>query len=218
MPEEILNNAAPAASTPETPAEVVASAAKEVAESKPVAEEGTLLGKKVDEGAATVAPVKAEVPEKYEVKAPEGMTIDSAVLDAVSPVFKELGLSNEGAQKLVDAYAPQVTAMLERQQQEAMTAYANIKKEWKAETIKELGVNSDKELAYAAKFINAFGSDDLRKVLDDTGLGNNIHFVRALIKAGKAFGTDTFPEGSKGAGQPLSDSEKAKSLFPTMKE
>jgi hypothetical protein len=216
MADEILT-VTPASTTPDAstnPADVVASAAKEVTESTPKADESTLLGKKADE-VVTPAPAAVAVPDKYEIKAPEGMTIDPVTLEAVTPVFKELGLSQEGAQKLVDAYAPQVSAMLQKQQDEAIQTYQSIKDEWKAETVKELGVNGDKELALAAKAINQFGDDSLRKMLDDTGLGNNIHAVKFFIKVGKAFSSDSFPDPASQKGHALTEDEKAKSLFPT---
>src|SRR6185437_10360924 len=43
-------------------------------------------------------------PESYDFKAPEGKELNSKFLDRATPVFKELGLSQANAQKLVDTY------------------------------------------------------------------------------------------------------------------
>lgn len=216
MPEDLVTGT-PTAEAPvvdQKPAEPVVSDAKGEAESKPT-EEPTLLGKKSEE--VKTEPPKT-VPEKYEIKAPEGMELDEKALEAVTPVFKELGISQEGAQKLIDTYGTQVSAILQKQQEQAVGEFKKITDGWKQETIKELGVTADVEMAHAAKFIDKFGTDEVRKVLDDTGLGNNIHVVRMLIKAGKAFGQDSFPDPSSQKGVAKTEIEKAKALFPTMKE
>lgn len=43
----------------------------------------------------------AQLPEKYELTAPEGFEIDDALLAEVDPVFRELKLTNEQADKLM---------------------------------------------------------------------------------------------------------------------
>lgn len=220
MPEEVLVNVEPAAGAAGTgtPAgtEPAASDVTKEAESTPVTEDDTILGKGEEE-ASGEGTTKVVVPEKYEFKLPEGVELDASAMEAVSPVFKELGISNDGAQKLVDVYMSQVTSLLEKQKEDAIKSFSDIKNEWKAETIKELGPESDKELAFAAKFINKFGGNELRSVLNDSGLGNNVHVVKAFIKAGKAFSSDSFPD-STTKKVALTDSERAKALFPTMKE
>ena len=56
--------------------------------------------------AAPAAPTGA--PETYaDFKAPEGQTLDKATIEAALPIFKELGLSQDAAQKLVDFHAAQ---------------------------------------------------------------------------------------------------------------
>ncbi|MCV5473515.1 peptidase, partial [Escherichia coli] len=43
-------------------------------------------------------------PEKYEFQAAEGVELDADALKDFEPVARELNLTNEQAQKLVDAY------------------------------------------------------------------------------------------------------------------
>ena len=45
------------------------------------------------------------VPDKYEFKAPEGYEVDQKFLDDATPVLKELGLTQEQANKLFDIQA-----------------------------------------------------------------------------------------------------------------
>ena len=57
----------------------------------------------------------AAVPEKYEIKPPEGMQLDQAMMEKAAPLFKELKLSNEGAQKLANFYAATLGEIQQKQ-------------------------------------------------------------------------------------------------------
>ena len=221
MPEVDATQAVAAAATAapavSKPSEAVADAAKTVAEESPK-EDATLLGDEGKKDGVVATPeVKAVVPEKYEIKAPEGMTVDQGLLDTVTPIFKELGISQEGAQKLADAYAPQVSKMLESQKQEAINGFQKMVTEWKDQTTKDLGANGAKELAHAAKFIDRFGGTELRQVLNETGLGNHPIMVKAFIAAGKAIANDSFPDSSNKGKSLDTEDAKAATLFPTQK-
>jgi len=150
-------------------------------------------------------------PEKYEIKVPEGMTLDSDTLDMFTPIFKELGITQEGAQKLVDAYVPLIQSTTEKTRKESMSAYKQLVDGWKSETMKELGVGSEKELSYCGKAIQKFGNNELREILNETGLGNHKSLVSFMAKVGKTISEDTFVD----SGKPMQvDPEKA--LYPTM--
>ena len=226
MPEEIVTapvtTAATTAPADAKPSEVVADAAKAVAAESKEPDGQTLLGEtgekaeaKPGEKVEPIAP--AVVPEKYEVKVPEGMTLDKATLDALTPVFKDLKLGQDSVQKLVDAYAPQVKSMMEAQQQAAIASYKATVDGWKAETLKELGNDASKELSYAAKFIDKYGDPKVRELLNETGVGNNIALAKLFIAAGKAISSDSFPDsGKKGTGE-MTAEEAAAKLFPSSK-
>lgn len=173
-------------------------------ETTPVAEETTLLGTEVK---TETTEVKAEekkeeakpvVPEKYEIKAPEGMEVDSAMMEKFAPIFKELNLTNEQAQKLADAYAPYVKAQSEAQRAESLKSYQGIVDGWKADSQKEFGNELPAQLGLAAKAIDKLGTKEeatkLREVLNETGLGNHPSIIRFFVNAGKRLGEDTFAE------------------------
>lgn len=180
----------------------------------------------VKEKAAADAKSKT-VPEKYEVKAPEGMKVDQVFLDTkLAPVLKEHGVTQEALQKIIDVYAPHLQEQLKQgitaQQDDAINAWKDNVKAWKAETKEVYGTKLDSEMAYAAKAINKLSSDPkaLRELLNDkpgttgTGLGNNKLIAEMFIKAGKFLGEDTFPIGSKAAGEAdTSDEAKAERMF-----
>lgn len=183
-----------------------APAPAETAQAAPEQEdETTLLNKK-----ATEAP---GVPEKYEVKLPEGMELDAGMLDKFTPVFKELKLPQEAVQKLAEAYAPMVKEMAEAQMKQGVDGFKQIVREWKDETIQKLGGDYEKKVAAAATAIDKFGSPELRKLFDDTGVGNNYEMVNFLIKVGQAISPDSFPGGSTAPSGPTLDV-----LYPTMKK
>ena len=224
MPEQdaaqTVAAAAAAAPVAGKPAEVVADAAKIAAESEPK-EEATLLGEEGKKDAVVAPPENKVIPEKYDLKIPEGMTLDQVMLDKITPVFKELGLTQEGAQKLADVYAPYISQMMETQQKSAVGEFNKMVGEWKAQTTQELskdGAKSEVELAHAAKFIDKFGGPELRQILNETGLGNHVAVVKAFVKAGKAIASDSFPDSSQ-KGKPLDTMEaKAEALYPTSKQ
>ena len=168
------------------------------------------------------------VPDKYTLKAPEGMKVDEAFLnDKLAPVLKTYGVTQEAFQKIIDVYAPHLQEQQKQgialQQTEAIKAWKDNVKAWGEETKAFFGPKLNEEMAYAAKAINKFSSDPkaLRELLNDkpgttgTGLGNNKLLVEFMIKAGKLLGEDTFPKGNPPPGEKdTSDEAKAKRLFP----
>ncbi len=197
----------PVAETPAAPAVEVAEPAKgtTLLTNEEVAEDGdkTLLGKESkEESDADADKTKAadakdkSVPEKYEVKVPEGMSIDNTMLDTMTPVFKDMGLTGEQVQKLVDAYAPLVQSQVKVQQEAAIKEWQNTTNTWKEETKKTLGPDVAKEMSFAAKAIEKSGVKGLRELVDETGVGNALPLVQFFIWAGKQFSSDNFVDGS----------------------
>jgi hypothetical protein len=173
-----------------------------------VAEEETLLGKKEE--------VKVEAPENYEFKLPEGMELDTGLFEKFEPILKEIGISQEQAQKLVDVYAPHVQSQAEEASKVALEEYQKTIEGWKSETLKELGKEPEKQLALAAKAIDKFGGQKLRDALEDSGFGNHPDMVRAFISIGKVISDDSFIDPSEKKNKP--QGIDARTIFPSMKE
>jgi hypothetical protein len=145
-------------------------------------------------------------PEKYEFKSPDGAQFDDAVLGAYSEVAKELNLSQEAAQKVLDKVAPVIQARQAEQIKAARTAWAQ-----SAMADKEFGGdNLPENIATAKKALETFGTPGLTKLLNETGLGNHPEVIRAFYRAGKAISEDKFV-GGKGA-PPAADD--VRSLYP----
>ena len=161
---------------------------------------------------------KSVVPEKYDVKVPEGMTLNSDLLEAVTPVFKDLGITQDAAQKLIDAYAPVIAKQAQAQHDAAMQNFDKQIESWGEETKKMLGPDHMKQMAPASKLINAFAGAEapaLRQLLTDTGLGNHPLMVKFMIAAGKAISADKFVEGGNNSQDDSVDAVKGR-FYPSM--
>lgn len=134
-----------------------------------------------------------EVPEKYEIKVPEGMTLDQVFIDELTPVFKELKITQAGAQRLADIYTKKLQAVADTQ----ATDFKNFLKDSYDETVTALGAKYKEELAYVAKVRDMFLSEETREMLDASGLSNNKAFILDLIKLGKLISEDKLVGGKK---------------------
>jgi hypothetical protein len=132
----------------------------------------------------------------YEFKAPEGTKLDAAVISEFSTVAKELGLTQDAAQKIVEKIAPKLAERTATQHAEAFTAYRT---ELQAATKADAEYGGDKfteNLAIANAAVEAFGTPALRELLDKSGLGDHPEIVRAFYRAGKSISQDKFMAGS----------------------
>lgn len=147
-------------------------------------------------------------PEKYEFKVPEGVQLDDKAQTVFSEVARELNLTQEAAQKVLDKMGPVIAG----RHAEALT---QAKAQWveAAQTDKEYGGEKLAEnLSVAKKALDQFGTPELRTLLNESGLGNHPEIIRAFFRAGKAISEDKFVpatgDGPKGAKDP------AKALYP----
>lgn len=142
------------------------------------------------------------VPEKYDLKLPEGSLLDPATVEKISSFAKERGLSNEQAQAILERESASVSEYV-KGQEEGLKAEAQ---KW-VETIrsdKEIGGDAfNKSVEHAKRLVDRYATADFKKVLDDTGLGNHPELVRMLARIGKAMADDTavLPGTSSSTGQ-----------------
>lgn len=137
-------------------------------------------------------PAAEVVPEKYTFTAPEGTEYDPEILESFSGAAKEAGLTQDAAQKLIEKMAPAIAA----RQVDQIQA---IHKEWQESSTADKEFGGEKlaeNLGVARKALNTFGTPELQKLLDDTGLGNHPEVIRAFFRAGKAISEDKFVSGS----------------------
>lgn len=130
------------------------------------------------------------VPDTYaDFVMPEGISVDETALTEAVPIFKELGLTQAQAQKLVDIEAKRVQASSEK----SIEAFTQQKSEWRkqAENDKEFGGDKFEEnVKVAQSAMNRFGTPELKQVLEEYGIGNHPEFVRLMVKVGKLTAED----------------------------
>lgn len=134
-------------------------------------------------------------PESYEAfTMPEGMEADTALIEGISPVLKKLGLSQEGAQELIDAYNTKIQADIVADQ----TASSDMITGWKNELMNDAefgGTKFQENAAIANKAIKEFGTPALLEMLQATGISNHPEMVKFAHKIGSLISEDGFNRG-----------------------
>lgn len=137
-------------------------------------------GEKPKEGEAATG-----APEKYEAfRAPEGFQFAEAAMTEFTGVAKELGLSQDAAQKIVDVYAKHTAEQLAA----PAKAWNDTVSAWTKETtdhpdlkgrLSEVKIN-------VGRALDSLGdpqlADNFRAAMDVTGVGNHPAFVRVFDK------------------------------------
>lgn len=198
-------NAAPASSAPESVAatadKLYGNTQKAPATQDRQAADAAPAGKEPAPAVAEEAKAPAEAPkapEAYEFKVPEGRTFDPEVMTAYSEVAKELNLSQEAAQRLLDAVGPK---MAERQ----LAQVEAVRMGWaeSSKTDREFGGEKLSEnLSVAKKALDQFGTAELRSLLNESGLGNHPEVIRFMFRAGKAISEDRMVTGAAAQAKP----------------
>ncbi|OAN56931.1 hypothetical protein [Sphingobium sp. TCM1] len=173
------------------------SAAESAPDAGDDADESALGGKaKEPEAADPEEPGTPVVPEAYDLTAPEGMAIDPALLEEATPIFREIGLSNEAANKVLPLAQSLMTKSHEAAVQSMIDAGAQQRKAWldEAKADPEIGGGKwDATLHSAAKALDALGYPEgspFRAALTETGFGNHPEMIRAMAKVGAMVGED----------------------------
>ncbi|PZV30047.1 peptidase [Escherichia coli] len=128
-------------------------------------------------------------PEKYEFTTTEGVELDTEAMKDFEPVARDLNLTNEQAQKLVDAY-PKILAGVQQRQADAWQATTE---QWAADVKADKEFGGDKlpeNLSAAQRALDQFGTPELKEYLNTTGLGNHPDLVKVFIKVGRSMSED----------------------------
>ena len=132
----------------------------------------------------------------YEFTMPEGVEIDPETLGNLTGLSRELGLTQEQAQKIADLGAQQAQRWAAAQEQ----AIAEASAQWidTVKTDKEIGGDKMAEkLAVAKRALDRFGTPELTQLLDESRLGNHPELIRAFYRAGKAISDDALVPGGR---------------------
>ena len=143
---------------------------------------------------------------------PEGLQTDEAMLGAIAPVLREIGINQEQFSQLIGAYAKVLgerNTLTTEQAKQAETAQAQATAARDEQWLKQ--VMSDPEIGgkdWQAKVQQAgkiydnpkIVSEGLREALYETGLNKHPEVVRLFCRLSKVFGNDQgfFGQGSGG--------------------
>jgi hypothetical protein len=180
------------------------------------ASDPSLLTSTLDEPAES----KAGAPEKYaDWKVPDGFVLDATAAAEAAPLFKELGLTQEQGQKLVDFYSKNMVASKTASDKAFADARAGWVDQLKADPVlgKELApggkvrttVNSALESLQNPKLVS-----DFKEAMDQSGMGDNPAFVRVIYALASKLTEGTYVQGQpvKGQARP----SPAAAVFPNL--
>lgn len=177
-----------------------------------------------DQAAPAAAPApEAVVPETYQFTAPEGTTLDAKAIESVSPIFKELGLTQSQAQKLVDFHNAQVKA----QSDAISTAIATAREAWRNEVKSDpdIGSRIPEVQTEIGRALDKLGDQKLvksfREAMDTTGMGDNPALIKTLFRFAKMVNEGTHITGGNPSelGQSRPNGAKpsaAQAMYPTL--
>lgn len=161
--------------------------------------EATAEPAKTETASADAAPAypskdtaKPSAPESYDFKSPEGFDVSPDVVSAYAGVAKELGLSQEAAQSILEKMTP----ILSNQNVQLLEgAVVQWKTAQKAD--KEYGGDKlDENLSVAKKALDAFGTPELIELLDQSKLRDHPEVIRAFYRVGKQLSEDSIVRGT----------------------
>lgn len=150
---------------------------------------------------------KDGAPEAYgEFTVPEGIEIDASVLEQFQGTAKELNLSQDQAQKLIDMQSDLAKVSTAK----AEAAWADQQTKWReaAENDEEFGKGKyDESVSIARSGMLEIGGSPLARALEETGMGNHPEFIRFMYRVGKATRDDNFHFGKDASSAPKSHAD-----------
>lgn len=181
----------------------------------------SLLGGKPDDnsgegdGGSKDGSAASNAPESYaEFKVPEGVSVSESQLEAATPVFKDLGLSQEAAQKLVDLQVKNF--------QDQQAAWVETSKQWQDELKKDPDIggaafndNVERARALVDRVLGKEDAQDLRELFQQ-GYGNFPPLFRFVVRLANAVSEDSFGGRSTPDKATRSEKDKLMEAYPTM--
>ncbi|MCC7304755.1 MAG: hypothetical protein IT558_00690 [Alphaproteobacteria bacterium] len=142
---------------------------------------------------------------------PEGFKADPELIKELEGFVNEHGLTKEAAEKL----APLGAKVAERAVAQINEGYAEVRNGWREAVANDPVIGNKQAMAIANKGLEAYGSPELRKLADETGLGDHPEFIRAFHKIGLTVKEDVIERGGSGD---LKSSDAAEVMYPSMKK
>jgi len=161
------------------------------------------------------------VPDSYELpEPPQGLEADPKLLDIMSPVLREAGITDKQFAKLAPAYYEVEVARMQREAREVDQQIES----WREEVRDDPQIGGDNlaetgqmcKTALSRLCDNEEHHKDVVELLQDTGIGNHRAIVRLLRNAGMRLSDDTFVGAASGAAPTPSGEAALASEYPAM--
>lgn len=122
---------------------------------------------------------RPETPEGYDIEWPkrENVEWDPDLQQQFGKLAHDIGLSKKQFEALVEFEGERVGIIAHTGAKALKAAEDTLQEEW--------GGNFTRNVAYAQRAVGEIGGDELKAVLDDTGLGNNPIIAKAMYKIGR---------------------------------
>lgn len=149
-------------------------------------------------GDKPTAEPKPAVPESYtDFSVPEGHTLDAATIESATPIFRELGLSQEQAQKLVDFYSAKIGEINSANEGYMEQMRTEWREQLKADPV--IGGKLDQAKVTIGRALDRLPTevrDNFKAAMDLTGGGDNPAIVRAVYELAQMVGEGTHVTGN----------------------
>lgn len=143
-------------------------------------------------------PESVGAPEAYaDFSIPEGHTLDAATIESATPIFRELGLSQDQAQKLVDFYSTQVGKINAENEGYMETMRTQWREELKAD--KDIGGKLDQvkvEIGRAIDRLPPTVREPFKEAMNLTGAGDHPAVIKAIHAFASLIGEGTHVTGN----------------------
>ena len=150
-----------------------------------------------NESAAEPKPESAGAPEAYtDFTVPEGHTLDAAAIESATPIFRELGLSQDQAQRLVSFYSEQIGKINSENEGFMETMRTQWREELKAD--KDIGGKLDAvkvDISRALDRLPTEVRDNFKSAMDLTGAGDHPAIIKAMYSLASLIGEGTHVSG-----------------------
>lgn len=161
------------------------------------------------------AEAKNVVPEKYDLKKPEGSLLSDEHITGIAEFAKAQGLTNEKAQALLNRESQLQTEAREAVVTEQAAQMTKLQEGWitTASNDKEYGgAEFAKNAELAKRVLVKFGTPEFNAILEDPKqgrFGNHPELLRVLVRIGKAMSEDQFiSPGAHGGKKEVSVADK----------
>lgn len=146
--------------------------------------------------ARSEAEAKNAVPDKYDLKKPEGSLLSDEHIKGIAEFAKTHGLTNEKAQALLNRESQLQTAAREAVVAEQAEQVSKLQESWITTASKDTeygGAEFAKNSELAKRVLVKFGTPEFNAILDDPKqgrFGNHPELLRVFVRIGKAMSED----------------------------